>query len=305
MNSFEHILVGTDLSEESNHAIRTGIGHCVASGQRLHVVHAIPESVRFAAGAQASTQREQIQHEVEKRIRSLAESMGAETAASLELSIYARYGRPDRVICDVAAETGPDLIVLGRHGRHVLEHLFLGSTTAKIARATSVPLLITRASNAISDRYKSVLAAVDLGDLSPKVLKIAGEFAKNAGAKLHVLHVYESIGLYEYTSLTPNVPTSRYDKDMADSAREGLDNLIDEASISALWPASYVRPGLPAGEILYQSEKMRIDLIVVGSHRRKGLDRFLLGNTADRIMRRASCDVLVVKGDDADHEGDD
>lgn len=305
MNSFEHILVGTDLSEESNHAIRTGIGLCMASGQRLHVVHAIPESVRSAAAAQASTQREKIQHEVEKRILSLAESMGNEAATSLELSLYVRYGRPERVICDVASEAKPDLIVLGRHGRHMLEHLFLGSTTAKIARASNVPLLITRASTAIATRYRSILAAVDLGDLSPKVLEIAGEFARKAEARLHVLHVYESIGLYEYTSLTPNVPTSRYDQDMAASAREGMDQLIDDAGLSGLRPSAYVRPGMPAGEILYQSEKMRIDLIVVGSHQRQGLDRFLLGNTADRIMRRALGDVLVVKGDSSEHGHDE
>lgn len=296
MESFANILVGTDFSDESEHAIRTGIELSVLSKRSLHVVHAVPDSLRDAAGSDSAASRDEIQSALSDRVWEAAGAMGSRFEEELKLSVHVHFGRPDAVVCKVAETVEPDLVVLGRHGRHALEHLFLGSTTAKVARAINAPILITRSSKSVKQRYSQVLAAIDLGDLSERVIAASAAFCRLSNAQLHMLHVYESLALYEYTSLTPNVPTARYDQEMAEAARERLEELAAAAELDDLVVSTYVRPGVPAGELLYQAERMKADLIVVGTHQRQGIDRVIIGNTADRLMRRSPCDMLIVKG---------
>lgn len=144
-------------------------------------------------------------------------------------------------------------------------------------------------------QIKKILFPTDFSEGAMSALPYAVEMAKAYGAKLYLLHVIYDIA----TASGLHVPHTSVDKmysEMQETAqkelerfglrqREGLNNV--EYSI---------KRGVPYEEILKFAKDNGIDLIVIGTHGRKGLDRVLFGSTAERVVRNSPCPVLTVRG---------
>ncbi len=143
-----------------------------------------------------------------------------------------------------------------------------------------------------------IVAAVDLDELSAEALRKAAFMAKASGARLIALHI---------SSQSPPV---------APIPLPGTSGLAEEAKKAILLEAetkvhqmieSHLDANAPRPEILVRNHPSpaealcafaaseTADLIVVGAHRRSGLGRILLGSVAESVVRRAPCDVLVVR----------
>ncbi|HWR90382.1 MAG TPA: universal stress protein [Dissulfurispiraceae bacterium] len=142
---------------------------------------------------------------------------------------------------------------------------------------------------------KKILFPTDFSEGALNALPYAVDLAKSYGAKLSMLHVMYDIstssGLY-----VPHISVDEMYKEMEASARKelerfGLDLRRDMKDIEFT-----VLRGVPYEEILKFAEKNAIDLIVIGTHGRKGLDRVLFGSTAERVVRNATCPVMTVRG---------
>lgn len=143
-------------------------------------------------------------------------------------------------------------------------------------------------------KIKKILFPTDFSEGAMSALPYAVEMAKTYGAKLYLLHVIYDI----VTASGLHVPHTSVDKmyeEMLENAqkelerfglkhREGLNNV--EYS---------VKRGVPYEEILKFAKDNDIDLIVIGTHGRKGLDRVLFGSTAERVVRNSTCPVLTVR----------
>jgi nucleotide-binding universal stress UspA family protein len=142
-------------------------------------------------------------------------------------------------------------------------------------------------------RVKNIVCAVDFSDCSKAALETAADFAKEHGATLVLVHVN-----------TP--PASMYNGsvfNMADAAGD-LETTTRLALTS--WRQDAEAQGAPRVEIVVLlgsawDEIVRLartsaaDLIVVGTHGRTGLERALIGSVAERVVRHAHCNVLVVR----------
>lgn len=142
---------------------------------------------------------------------------------------------------------------------------------------------------------KKILFPTDFSEGALNALPYAVDLAKSYGAKLSMLHVMYDIstssGLY-----VPHISVDEMYKEMEASARKelerfGLDLRRDMKDIEFT-----VLRGVPYEEILKFAEKNAVDLIVIGTHGRKGLDRVLFGSTAERVVRNATCPVMTVRG---------
>ncbi|MFA6053773.1 MAG: universal stress protein [Thermodesulfovibrionales bacterium] len=141
---------------------------------------------------------------------------------------------------------------------------------------------------------KSILFPTDFSEGSAEALKYAVEFANRYGAKLYVLHVIYDIakasGWY-----VPHVSMDAIYKDIQEGAKKELDNFgVNELgglkNIERL-----VRTGVPYQEIINCAVKNKIDMIIIGTHGRTGIDRILFGSTAAQVVRNAPCPVLTVR----------
>ncbi|VVB94414.1 Universal stress protein [uncultured archaeon] len=143
----------------------------------------------------------------------------------------------------------------------------------------------------VSKLYRKILIATDGSEYTKKAVDYGIDIADNTGAKLHVIYVvdttsYGSIPLsalmeYAYSIL-------RQEGDMA------IKYVTDRAEAAGLEAEGIIAEGHPADEIIKYAEKNSIDLIVMGTLGKSGLDRFLLGSVADKVIRNSRIPVIAV-----------
>jgi universal stress protein A len=126
-----------------------------------------------------------------------------------------------------------------------------------------------------------ILVGIDFSPDSGRALALAGDLARGCGAEVLLLHVFEfARGLRT---------------DALDNARRQLDGWLAVLRERALPGRGILRPGEPAKEILSVCELERSGLIVLGTHGCTATSSLLLGSVADRVVRRASAPVLLVR----------
>jgi nucleotide-binding universal stress UspA family protein len=147
--------------------------------------------------------------------------------------------------------------------------------------------------------YRSILVPIDFSEHSEKAAIHAARLAACFGCTVTLLHV---INLRDYPinryPLEYTVP-DRYisQSEFAESeAKNRLKSFENQFSSRGLRVEIETRVGSPFEEILTAADKCAADLIVIGSHGGTGIGRLLLGTTAERVIERARCPVLVVTG---------
>lgn len=140
-------------------------------------------------------------------------------------------------------------------------------------------------------KYERILVAVELNPESDKkLLEAAKEMAGRDGAELSLLHVVEHIGSFDgMYGIT--IPAALEDE----IVKEAKAKLV-QMGVAFGIPVErqMVDLEMEKGAIAQKAGELGMDLIVVGSHGRHGLDR-LMGSTANAVLHRAKCDVLVVR----------
>lgn len=142
--------------------------------------------------------------------------------------------------------------------------------------------------------YRQILLATDFSETAKDALDHAVGIAGEAGATLHLLHVIEEIGYWEGFDLK-RFPSDDVYEELRESARIALDDLMEHTAERGVERQVHVREGKPFLEIIRAAKKIPADLIVVGSHGQSGLAETLFGSTADKVVRKAPCAVLVVR----------
>jgi nucleotide-binding universal stress UspA family protein len=131
-----------------------------------------------------------------------------------------------------------------------------------------------------------ILVPVDFSECSKKALQYAIAFARQFGAELHLLYVEET-----YPVIADLGPVAIQDLPDARGELEELRIGIGEGVQST----ATVRTGLPHIVIGEVAAELGIDLIIISTHGRKGLQRMFIGSTAERVVRYAPCPVLIVR----------
>ena len=140
---------------------------------------------------------------------------------------------------------------------------------------------------------KTILVPIDFSAQSKKAMEYALSFAKQFNAEVLLLHVIELTPL-------PAPPLTVVEDEATqaavhENAAKELAAWRDEISSQAAVKAS-VRSGIsPHAEIINAAAEGNVDLIILGTHGRTGLAHFLIGGTAERVVRHAPCPVLVVR----------
>ncbi len=182
-----------------------------------------------------------------------------------------------------------DLIVMGTHGRHGLDHLLLGSVTEKVLRKARCPVLVVRAPFGQPGRppgaevqFGRILFCVDFSAHSDAGLRYALSLAQEYQAELTLLHVREdSPGAKEMEKIRAEVD-------------DRLRALVPSGGPTGAQIKTHVGVGKPYAEILRYAREITADLILLGVRGRNVLDLALFGSTTHRVIQQSSCPVLTV-----------
>lgn len=139
----------------------------------------------------------------------------------------------------------------------------------------------------------NILVPTDFNETAERVLDYAVALATKLGARIHVVHV---IGIPAYGIPEIGVAlTSTMMDSLVRGNQAALDRLVDPRRGQAPFGEVMLRTGDARDMILQAAEEVHADLIVMGTHGRRGVSRALLGSVAEMIVRTARCPVLTVR----------
>ena len=141
--------------------------------------------------------------------------------------------------------------------------------------------------------FKKILFPVDLSESSEKILPYVQAVAKKFEAKIHILFAAR---VFEYfTSIyVPHPSINKFEKEIIDGAEKKLYEFIDKYFKEYPGTKTVVVAGDASEEIINYVESQGIDLIIMGTHGRKGLDKVMFGSVAERVVKTSPVPVLVV-----------
>ncbi len=138
---------------------------------------------------------------------------------------------------------------------------------------------------------KRILVTHDGSKASDKALKKAVEIAGKFESSITVLSVIPELYLTELSDMD----RQRITQLMTEETQNALEKIRSSLSGKSMDVKIILRQGDPAEKILETARKMKVDLIITGSHGRHGAKKFLLGSISSRVVDYANCPVLVVK----------
>jgi nucleotide-binding universal stress UspA family protein len=138
--------------------------------------------------------------------------------------------------------------------------------------------------------FKHILVPTDFEGASREALDLAVSMAQALDAKLTLLHVWE-IPIYPYMDFMLN---SQLISKVEDAATDRLARALEEARERVPDAQSLLRHGLPWGTIVDVITQIDADLVVMGTHGRRGINRAILGSVAEKVVRLAPVAVLTV-----------
>lgn len=150
-------------------------------------------------------------------------------------------------------------------------------------------------------RFHHLLVPMDGSPTADKALDEAIRLASGSGAKVTLLHVMDALA-----HMTGFESGTRYAEQILPLMRSAGENLLAQAGQKVLAQGLQVEcvlitegPGRVFEHVADHARNNHVDLIVLGSHGRRGIDRALMGSDAEQIIRHAPVPVLVVRGDEA------
>ena len=232
--------------------------------------------------------------EVREQVQQFCELLAA---VGVTPAIAVEEGDPVKVIVRTVAESAPDLLIMGTHGRGGFERLLLGSVTEKVLRLVSCPVLTVPSpvASAASPAFKTIVCAVDFGPSATRALDYAFSLAKEADARLVLLHVVDSLADAAIAGEPLNFSIPDYQRALEREASERLAALIPADARTWCRPESLVTSGKAHREIVRVAKETQADLIVMGVQGRGAIDLLVFGSTTQHVIREAGTPVLTLR----------
>ncbi len=261
-----HILIAHDLSPEADLALQRAAQLAAQHNARLTLLHIVDR-----LPADPSIER----HLNEKLARFNLPDAQVRFAS----------GKPSQTIAAQADGIGADLLVLGAHHKQRPE-LFAGTTLERLARSSSIPLLL--AVNQDSAPYRQALVALDFSQCANAALHQAHRLLPD-NAELFALNICE-------------VAPSRAAEDQAELEMQCqlFSRMVADEQAQLASPGRVVQYGIRHGErndcLQATLEERRPQLLALGRHTRSLMSEALLGSLTQEMLRQPPCDVLVTRG---------
>jgi nucleotide-binding universal stress UspA family protein len=294
MAGFRRILCATDLSDGADWAIRAADREARLHGAELLLLHVVPmrypgSPMTPATVEQALLRQEELSSGIIDNLLERAERLTGRDAGTV--SVIVEEGNPEETIIAQSDAFAIDLIVVGSHGAGNRRRLF-GGVAEKVVKHANVPVLVARP----GPETGRILVATDFSGPAEPAIQLAAEEAVRRCASLVAVHSLEPIApevaMGDPPVLMPLAVAAYPLEEMREIARKRLTDTLSDVGVSG---EVEVVQGPPSVTILQAAEKNHVDLVVIGTSGLTGIDRLLLGSVATKVVRDATCSVLVAR----------
>jgi nucleotide-binding universal stress UspA family protein len=274
------ILVATDFSERSDRALRRATLLAKQFEASISLLHVIDDD----------QPRRIVEAERDVALELLREMQMTVTAHdSVPCEIRLVLGAPFAGIAQAMQEMAPDLLVIGPHRRQALKDVFIGTTAERTLRSGGYPVLM--ANGPPLGPYRHILIATDFSEAAHRAAERFFALELGRGAKVSLLHVYD-VPLHHTMMGREELQTS-FDKQSI-TAMQALSDFAKSLGDGRMHQIARPQASTPALDVLEAAKTAGVDLVVVGTHGKTGLTKYLLGSVAEELLRIADRDVLAV-----------
>lgn len=277
------ILAVTDLSPAGDLALVEAHRRARDLGATVGVVHAIPaiEAIRplFPQRLTDDVLRAaELPVRAEATLRRRFETLGV---GDVPIEVFLEQGTTAEGALNVIERWQPHLIVIGAPEEGPVD-------AERLVRHVSVPILIARP----GPQTRRVVTGTDFSDPSLPAIRAAADAAARLGGELLVVHAIEVNPISIYGVDLPAMISLTSPGEMQTSAQARLDEALRKLGLEA---ETAICVGPPSLELVKIARAREAELLVIGTHGRTGLTRFLLGSVAESVIQHAPCSVLVVR----------
>ena len=279
MSTFAKVLLATDLTPQSDNLTECLFSLCPDTETEVVLAHVFDDD--DDADPDGSNYKK-----VNSRLEGYKNDL--EQAGYEEVTIVTPVGdEPFEAICDAGEEYEADLLMVASHGKGFLKSTLMGSTTFDLARATTLPLFISKEDNKDASKLlDTILIPTDFSQKSLDCLNVVRGLREYIGNVIfiHVIERYRSKEEY---------------KEKYGNARLFLQELVDELKIFGIKADYRIGRGAASKEIVHVSRQEHASLIIIaktGAGLVKGL---VMGSTAQNVVLNSTCGILLLPAEDA------
>jgi len=285
------IVVATDFSEDARAALDWALDVARDHGARIVLTHAA--ALAAAAPPDVVPADDGWYRALEESAREELENWaGSVRSQKVTVETVLTYEPAAPSIVEVAESRHADLLVVGTRGLTGLKRLILGTVASRIVRRATCPVVTIHAASARHWPVRTLLLPTDLSAPAACAAAAAADLlGDGAYRKVVVLHAYR---LPVAFSAKPALALRREMEQYVAETRAKLNAFAQPFRKRGVAVEIVVEEGVPSQRISHYAERLNVDLIAMGTHGRSGVDRLLLGSTAERVLPVAFCPVLTV-----------
>jgi len=240
----------------------------------------------------------------------LDEAVGSVAADGVPIETKVLIGKPFVEIIRKVLGNNHDLIIKCAEATGGLRNILFGSTDMHLMRKCPCPVWIIKPTE--YHKYRRILAAVDQDPeeavkdvLNRQILEMTTSLAISEFSEAHVVHAWNVIGENIFRSRRSGLLVTEIDamvEEEASARKRWLEDLVgsygtkvDKSAIDILEPQLHVIKGHAEHVVPEIARELAVDLVVMGTVARTGIDGFFMGNTAENILTQLDCSVLTIK----------
>ncbi|MDR4493884.1 MAG: universal stress protein [Nitrospirales bacterium] len=292
-----NILFATDFSESAGPAFCHSLEWATGLDASLTLVNV--QSIQLGIDVDASVSQRFLDEQRE-RAKTQLDRLLTETRRQVP-SAAAQHltGMPYEQICQIARDKHCDLIIMGTHGWSGIDRVLFGSVAERVIAHAPCPVLSIplrkaediAAMHTLSPIPRHIILPLDFSECSLEAYEFAVQIAKWFDSALTLVYAIEPLTYSLDFTLTHPLQDKANRKKMQDRLVELTEVLIKEGMT-----AEYEILEKPAMEATLETSTTRqADLIVMGTHGRKGLSKFVMGSITGKVLRHSPYPVLTVK----------
>jgi nucleotide-binding universal stress UspA family protein len=295
----QHLLVAADGSENGARAVSFALALALHQESEIEFCYAVDHATAMAESCAAQGGNVLVAP-LMKALDDMAASIVGEarsraTAKGIVTTGDVLDGSPVSAIVERETTHHYDAIVMGAHNRPGLAGPFYGNTVDGVLRRTVVPTFVVPASaGSAGPDFDRILVALDDSDPSDAAYAFALAFARSEQSRLVLCSVAETGDAFDQAAYVTNPAPMLEELERAATAL--LATPATRAREANVPYESVVAAGDPASQILNVAQSRGAGLIVIGTHGRRGLRRWIVGSVAESVVRRSTIPVVVVRG---------
>ncbi|MDZ4779705.1 MAG: universal stress protein [Planctomycetia bacterium] len=305
---YTRILVAVDFSPYAEAALKQAVWLAPQMGATITLAHALPHllppqklnapvpkmkmltdllNVSGEGARYEAFERETRQH-ADAKLRHLVDQY----ATNIDVQFKVLQGEPFVEIIHTVQQEGYDLVLAGTRGLAAWQQFFVGSTAKRLIRKCPSSVWIVKTEH--GEPPKRVLAATDFSEVSRRAAREGLSIARQAGAEFHLLHVIDSMDMPE-DAVAKMPQGSSLRREINEEAKERLDGFVESLHTEPSRIHRHLSWGTPWKDIGRLVQRLKIDLIAIGTVGRSGVKGLFLGNTAEKVLGTCDCSILTVK----------